>query len=189
MAPANRRRTVHTRGKNNKKGVVVTGIACAYLKYDLRRVSRSRDCLQHAIFRSEGRRCGKMEFNRKLQELRKQKGITQEELAEALFVSRTAISKWESGRGYPSIESLKAISRYYSVSIDELLSDDEILTIAEETARQKVRRHPPAFPVHGRHGGCPCTLGRPLDHRCDRRHPAERRFGHALRLYDSIHSI
>ena len=46
-----------------------------------------------------------MEFNEKLQNLRKQKGLTQEELATALFVSRTAISKWESGRGYPNIES------------------------------------------------------------------------------------
>ena len=41
-----------------------------------------------------------MEFNEKLQELRKQRGLTQEELAEKLYVSRTAISKWESGRGY-----------------------------------------------------------------------------------------
>ncbi|MBE6776011.1 MAG: MATE family efflux transporter [Ruminococcaceae bacterium] len=49
-----------------------------------------------------------MEFNEKLQELRKQKALTQEELAEKLFVSRTAVSKWESGRGYPNIESLKA---------------------------------------------------------------------------------
>ena len=55
-----------------------------------------------------------MEFNEKLQELRKSRGLTQEELAEALFVSRTAISKWESGRGYPSIDSLKEISRYFS---------------------------------------------------------------------------
>ena len=53
-----------------------------------------------------------MEFNEKLQELRKAKGLTQEELAEKLFVSRTAISKWESGRGYPSIDSLKEISRF-----------------------------------------------------------------------------
>ncbi|MCI7043233.1 MAG: helix-turn-helix domain-containing protein [Lachnospiraceae bacterium] len=78
-----------------------------------------------------------MEFNEKLQELRKQKGLTQEELAEALYVSRTAISKWESGRGYPNIDSLKAISNYFSVSLDELLSGDEILTIAEEDNKQK----------------------------------------------------
>ena len=50
-----------------------------------------------------------MEFCQKLQQLRKSKNMTQEELAEALFVSRTAISKWESGRGYPGIDSLKAI--------------------------------------------------------------------------------
>ena len=47
-----------------------------------------------------------MEFNEKLQELRKGKGLTQEELAQAIFVSRTAVSKWESGRGYPNIDSL-----------------------------------------------------------------------------------
>ena len=56
-----------------------------------------------------------MEFGEKLCELRKSKGLTQEELAKDLYVSRTAISKWESGRGYPSIDSIKEISKYFSV--------------------------------------------------------------------------
>ena len=73
-----------------------------------------------------------MEFHEKLQELRKSRGLTQEELAEALFVSRTAISKWESGRGYPSIDSLKEISSYFSVSIDDLLSGEQLISIAEK---------------------------------------------------------
>ena len=80
-----------------------------------------------------------MEFNEKLQELRKQKGLTQEELSEKLSVSRTAISKWESGRGYPNIESLKAIAKLFSVTVDELLSTDEMLTIAEEDSKRKER--------------------------------------------------
>ena len=78
-----------------------------------------------------------MEFNQKLQELRKQKGLTQDKLAESLYVSRTAISKWESGRGYPNIESLKAIAKFFSVTVDELLSTDELLTIAEEDNKRK----------------------------------------------------
>lgn len=72
-----------------------------------------------------------MEFNEKLQELRKNKEMTQEELANDLFVSRTAISKWESGKGYPNIDSLKAISKYFSVSLDDLLSSEEMLDVAE----------------------------------------------------------
>ena len=79
-----------------------------------------------------------MEFNEKLQEQRKQKNLTQEQLAEQLYVSRTAISKWESGRGYPSIDSLKEISRVFSISLDELLSSEEILTAAQEDSRQKI---------------------------------------------------
>lgn len=79
-----------------------------------------------------------MEFNERLQELRKQKGFTQEELAAALYVSRTAISKWESGRGYPNIDSLKAIAKVFSVSLDDLLSGEEMLTIAEEDNKRSV---------------------------------------------------
>ena len=77
-----------------------------------------------------------MEFNEKLQELRKNKGLTQEELAESLFVSRTAISKWESGRGYPSIDSLKAIARFFTVTIDELICSDEMISVAENEKRE-----------------------------------------------------
>ncbi|MDY5986008.1 helix-turn-helix domain-containing protein [Sporofaciens sp. SGI.106] len=80
-----------------------------------------------------------MEFHEKLQELRKNRGLTQEELAEALFVSRTAISKWESGRGYPSIDSLKEISNYFGVTIDDLLSGDRLLSIAEKENKSNIR--------------------------------------------------
>lgn len=73
-----------------------------------------------------------MEFCEKLRELRKIRGLTQEELAEILYVSRTAVSKWESGRGYPSIDSLKEISNYFSVTIDDLLSAEKLISIAEK---------------------------------------------------------
>lgn len=77
-----------------------------------------------------------MEFNEKLLELRKKKEMTQEELAQALFVSRAAVSKWESGRGYPGIDSLKAMAKFFSVSVDELLSGEELLSAAQEDNRQ-----------------------------------------------------
>ncbi|MBR4891273.1 MAG: helix-turn-helix transcriptional regulator [Clostridia bacterium] len=80
-----------------------------------------------------------MDFNEKLQSLRKSKGLTQEELADALFVSRTAISKWESGRGYPSIDSLKDISKFFSVSIDDLLSGEKLLSLAEKENKSNIR--------------------------------------------------
>ena len=80
-----------------------------------------------------------MEFCEKLQELRKNRGLTQEELAVALYVSRTAISKWESGRGYPSIDSLKEISCYFSVTIDDLLSAEKVISIAEKENRSHIQ--------------------------------------------------
>ena len=82
-----------------------------------------------------------MEFNEKLQELRKNRSLTQEELAEALFVSRTAISKWESGRGYPSIDSLKEISRFFSITIDDLICSDEMITVAENDKKEFVSKY------------------------------------------------
>ena len=80
-----------------------------------------------------------MEFNEKLKELRSSRGLTQEELAEALFVSRTAISKWESGRGYPGIDSLREISDFFSVTIDELLSGEKLVSIAEKENKSNMQ--------------------------------------------------
>ncbi len=82
-----------------------------------------------------------MEFNEKLQKLRNNENLTQEELAEKLYVSRTAISKWESGRGYPSIDSLKAISKYFNVSIDELIGGDEIISLAEQNITESRKKY------------------------------------------------
>ena len=81
-----------------------------------------------------------MELSEKLQELRKGRGLTQEELAEALYVSRTAVSKWESGRGYPSIDSLKELSKFFSVTIDDLLSGEKLLSLAEQENQSNIQR-------------------------------------------------
>ena len=81
-----------------------------------------------------------MEFSEKLQVLRRDRGMTQEELAQALFVSRTAVSKWESGKGYPGIDSLKAIARFFGVSIDDLLSGEKLISIAERENRATIQR-------------------------------------------------
>jgi len=80
-----------------------------------------------------------VEFNEKLKELRSSRGLTQEELAEVLFVSRTAISKWESGRGYPGIDSLREISDFFSVTIDELLSGEKLVSIAEKENKSNMQ--------------------------------------------------
>lgn len=77
-----------------------------------------------------------MEFNEKLYTLRKQIGLTQEQLANELFVSRTAVSKWEAGRGYPNIESLKKLAELFSITLDELLSNDELLCLAQQENKQ-----------------------------------------------------
>ena len=78
-----------------------------------------------------------MEFSEKLQNLRKKNHLTQEELSQKLHISRTAVSKWESGRGFPNIEALKNISRILDVSIDQLLSGEELLNAAEKDNRAR----------------------------------------------------
>lgn len=81
-----------------------------------------------------------MDFNEKLQHLRKHHNMTQEQLAEKLYVSRTAVSKWENGKGYPNIDSLKCISKLFSISIDDLLSGEELISIAESENRTNINK-------------------------------------------------
>ena len=82
-----------------------------------------------------------MEFNEKLQKLRTNENLTQEELAEKLYVSRAAISKWESGRGYSSIDSLKVLAKYFHVTIDELIGTDEIIDIAQQDIKESNKKY------------------------------------------------
>lgn len=70
-----------------------------------------------------------MQFNEKLKMLRKEKGFTQESLADKLNVSRQAITKWESGDGIPDIENLKQISILFNTTIDELVKEDKDINL------------------------------------------------------------
>ena len=80
-----------------------------------------------------------MELSEKIQNLRKERGLTQEQFAKQMFVSRTAVSKWETGRGIPSMESLQMIAKLCGITLDELLCAEEAVTIAKR--ENKVHMH------------------------------------------------
>lgn len=69
-----------------------------------------------------------MEFSNRLYQLRKQKGMSQEELANRLNVSRQTVSKWEVGDSTPDMEKLVAISDLFEVSLDQLVMGKEPVT-------------------------------------------------------------
>jgi transcriptional regulator with XRE-family HTH domain len=71
------------------------------------------------------RECVEMIFSEKLQIIRKSKGMTQEELAEKLQVSRQAVAKWESGMAYPDILNLIQLSKLFHITVDYLVKDNE----------------------------------------------------------------
>ena len=81
-----------------------------------------------------------MTFNENLKKLRKNKNITQEELAQKIFVTRTAVSKWESGRGYPSLDTLKILAEFYEISIDDLISNEEIIDISKKSIEKNKKQ-------------------------------------------------
>ncbi len=74
-----------------------------------------------------------MKFCEKLKQLRTGKGWTQEKLAKELYVSRSAVAKWEQGRGYPSFELIERLSDIFEFSIDDLLSEKEYRMMTIET--------------------------------------------------------
>lgn len=75
-------------------------------------------------------------FSDKIKKLRLSKNLTQDQLAKLIYVSRSAVAKWEQNRGFPNIDALQRISKIFEVSIDDLLSDKE-LKILEVTNNKK----------------------------------------------------
>ena len=80
-----------------------------------------------------------MDFGEKLKALRTERGLTQEQLAARLYVSRTAVSKWETGGGSPNLDSLQAVARLFDVSVDDLLSADDLIVLARDERRSTAR--------------------------------------------------
>lgn len=68
-----------------------------------------------------------MTFSEKLKYLRKEKGISQEELAQVIHVTRQSISKWETGTAYPDIDKMKILSEFYKISLDDLMDTENVI--------------------------------------------------------------
>lgn len=86
-----------------------------------------------------------MKLDEKLVHLRKEKGLTQLELAEAVNVSRQAVSKWESGGGMPSTENLCSLSELYGVSVVYLLNEDDVSLNIGRTKKGKSKEQRKKF--------------------------------------------
>ena len=78
-----------------------------------------------------------MNFNEKLIELRKSKGLSQDELGSALGVSRQTISKWELAQSYPDFQRLVLLSDYFGLSLDALVKDIDVQDIREKNLDDK----------------------------------------------------
>ena len=82
-----------------------------------------------------------MELSKKIKQIRNDNKLTQEQFAEKMLVSRTAVSKWENGTCYPSIDSLKYMSKIFNISLDKLLSSEEILEIAKIENQSNISKY------------------------------------------------
>ena len=74
------------------------------------------------------------EFGENLKRVREEKGVTQQTLADYLYVTRQAISRWEGGSRYPDLMTAKKMAQYLGISLDELLSDEDMKLYAEKNA-------------------------------------------------------
>ena len=84
-----------------------------------------------------------MAFSRQLQSIRHQAGLTQEEFAEELQVSRQAVSKWESGRGYPEMEKLLYICSRYQTTLNDLFCEELPVQPSEHCAQERITESAP----------------------------------------------
>lgn len=78
-----------------------------------------------------------MKFSEKIVRLRKTKGMTQEELAEAVGVSRQAVYKWECGQSYPEVAKLIELKLLFGISIDDLLDENYEVAVPEKKRRKR----------------------------------------------------
>ncbi len=79
-----------------------------------------------------------MKFNEKIVRLRKIKGITQDEFASAVGVSRQAVYKWECGQSYPEVAKLLEIKLLFGISIDDLLDESYEIALPEKKKRKRL---------------------------------------------------
>lgn len=82
-----------------------------------------------------------MELSKKIKQIRNDNKLTQEQFAEKMLVSRTAVSKWENGTCYPSIDSLKYMSQTFNISLDKLLSSEEIMELAKTENQSNISKY------------------------------------------------
>lgn len=74
-----------------------------------------------------------MKFNEKLLKLRKEKGLSQEELGMEMQVSRQTVSKWEAGQSYPDFTRLVMLSDFFDMTLDELVKDIDVQEVRENS--------------------------------------------------------
>lgn len=88
-----------------------------------------------------------MAFGDRLAAVRRGNGLTQEQFAEQLQVSRQAVSKWESGRGYPEMEKILYICNRYQVSIADLFAEEAPVPAGRRRHAPRRSRRPPPCPA------------------------------------------